>query len=122
MTRRLSIRTPVTSVIGFLELLETEWDDLPEDRRRQMVSRTRQAAGRVHRMMDALLSLAAADSGRLVTRPQDIGVSEHVRDLVSDLGWVDRVEVRCEGEPPRCWFDPTHLTQVVTNLLTNALR
>ena len=116
------IRTPVTSVIGFLELLETGWDDLAEDQRRQMVSRTRQAAVRVHRMMDALLSLAAADSGRLVTRPQDIGAAEHVRDLVSDLGWVDRVEVRCEGVSPRCWFDPTHLTQVVTNLLSNALR
>ncbi len=115
------IRTPVTAVLGFLELLDHSWDSMGDDQRRHMVGRIRQSARRIGGLLDALLALAADDTGKLTSNPQDVAVTQLVRGLVSDLGWADRVEVRGDSET-RCRFDPTHLTQIVTNLVSNSLR
>ena len=72
--------------------------------------------------MDDLLSLASAETGGLSPHPQDVDLHHHVRELLADLGWADQVELREEAPSPRCWFDPTHLGQIVTNLVSNAQR
>jgi signal transduction histidine kinase len=53
--------------------------------------------------------------------PSEIDVTVHLADMVESAGRDASREIGWEGETT-VWADPTRLTQIVRNLITNALR
>lgn len=116
------IGAPLTAIFGLSMLLVDDWEVLDEDRRRATVGRIAGAAGRMKGMVQSILALAAVDSGSIQPVQSEVDLALVLQELLTDLPDGDRVEVVVDAEVPPVRFDRFHLTQVVTNLVTNAFR
>ncbi|RZJ17081.1 MAG: PAS domain-containing protein [Brevundimonas sp.] len=119
------LRTPLTTIVGYSELLET-LGDLPE-RSRQHAGAIRVAASQLARSIDDVLDMAQIDAGEMELTLHDV----RVRDLLDEA--ADRVRPRIEGRGARLVIhcpadlrpiraDARRIAQAVEQLLENAAR
>lgn len=117
------LRTPLGTILTSAQLL-TARDDL-DDRAVRIVARIAAAADRATRMISDLLELGAARLGqRVPVTPVDMDLGVLADEVVQEvaLSFPDRrVEVRREGDLRGRW-DRDRLAQLLTNLVTNALK
>jgi signal transduction histidine kinase len=121
------LRTPLTSMLGYVELvLEGEAGELNDEQERFLgiVSRN---CKRLNRLIDDILFVARIDAGRLSLDPQWVALSELTwASVESAQAAADREEVRLRfassDELPQLWADPTRLTQMFDNLISNAVK
>jgi len=120
------LRTPVTSLIGDLELFQDgRFGELPPLIARPLGS-VRRNAHRLKRLVDDLLDVSRIEEGKVTLRREPVNLGEVVTDVVSEL--EPRAEARelhvvthiREVEPIDADRDKLH--QIVVNLVTNAIR
>jgi two-component system, OmpR family, sensor histidine kinase MtrB len=124
LTASHELRSPLTSVQGFAELLMLEREQLTPkqaDTVEIIVDNTRHLV----RLLNDLLDLARSDAGRLTIKPQPTEAAAIVEDAVRTMrgqtessGQTLRTEV--EEGMPGVFVDPDRIRQVLVNLLTNA--
>ena len=114
------LRTPLTPILGFSELLMRA----PE---RHDV-RSEQAAAVIHRnslhlaaVIEDLLSLTRSRRGGPVPHPVDLELGGFLRQLLEERPDM-AAELEVPSDAAEAHVDPTHLTQIVVNLLANAAR
>lgn len=117
------LRTPLTSTIGFLRTLERSDIEVDEADRNRFLSIAREEAERLATLVDDLLELARLERGQtpLKIEPVDLGelAERAARGLELPPGRMVALEVPA-GHVVQA--DPDRLLQVLSNLLTNALR
>lgn len=115
------LRTPAAVLSGFAELLEGP-AAADENEVREYAARIGSAARALTGLLDNALTATTLDSGRVVASPRPLLVAGAVQDVLaaSDLGSVS-VDVQV-GDELSAWVDPVHFSQVLTNLLTNAVK
>jgi signal transduction histidine kinase len=112
------MRGPLSAVHGWVEVLGTDrLDDDEQEPARQLIFAR---LARLKRLCDDLLDATALRLGRLRLHRKSLDFTAVVTDVVRALA-DDRVVVHATG-PANLHGDPDRLDQVVTNLLTNALR
>ncbi len=112
------IRTPLATVRGLLELLET---DIPEgDSRREYIERVLQALNRQDRLVENLLTLSHPEPQ--AARP--VAVPELLSDLLGMFPRDPRLSLHVSDAAalPPVWGDSFRLGEVFTNLIQNALQ
>lgn len=117
------LRSPLTSVKGFVKTLLAKWDQFTDEQKRQMLATVDADADRVTRLLGELLDVSRIDAGRLPLRRSMIDLAEVAEQVVARLEMPDadgRVTVDL-SDLPRCYADPDRLQQVLTNLVENAL-
>ena len=72
-------------------------------------------------MLDDILAMANVESGTIATRPLTVSLRDVVVEALTDVHGGGTVQVTAEGDP-QGHADPFHLRQMVTNLVSNALR
>jgi signal transduction histidine kinase len=120
------LRTPLTSMMGFLEMIrEGEAGELNEEQQRFLAIVYR-SSERLQRLVGDLLFVARLDANGLQLRFADVQLDEIVRDAVESSGALARsreVSLVAEVEPmPAVSGDKERLTQLVGNLISNALK
>jgi signal transduction histidine kinase len=124
LTASHELRSPLTSVQGFAELLMLEREELTPtqaDTVEIILDNTRHLV----RLLNDLLDLARSDAGRLTIKPVPTEVAPLVAEAVRTMrGQTEAaeqmlVEDVAEGLPP-LRVDPDRIRQVLLNLLTNA--
>lgn len=118
------IRTPVTTVSGFVRMLDERWDDLPETRRRGMVAAAVRGADRLWHLVENLVTLSLADS-RLAgaAAVHDHRVVASVGEVLHDaIGSLQLPGVTVTGDATaRGAITRDDLRVVLRNLLSNAV-
>jgi heavy metal sensor kinase len=117
------LRTPLSVVISHAELALKK-ERAPEQYRQALETCLR-AAGRMKGVVEGLLTLARADGQEQVLRlaPVDLdGVIEEVVTLVAPMAAERRVSIEFSGEAVEILGDRERLRELVTNLVTNAIR
>jgi signal transduction histidine kinase len=119
------LRTPLTGVTGFSAVLNSEWETLDDDNKFEMVSIIDNQAQHLNRIVSDLVGLAhdglqstdlELDIVAIDEVPTDASVM--VRELVDG-----EIELEIATEPGLWVFgDRGRLTQILVNLLTNAVR
>lgn len=119
------LRTPLTSILGYLQLLDE--GDLTPDQRREYLEVVRGRAAVLQTLIAAFYDLSRAEGGQwpLEREPLDLGriVADQLAvsyESLEEAGMAPEVDIR-EGLPP-VWGDQNAAVRVVSNLLTNALR
>ncbi|MFF0635334.1 sensor histidine kinase [Nocardia sp. NPDC004151] len=114
------LRTPITGVRSLAEaVLQQPTDTDPEDRQRMLLLLVRETH-RAGRLVDDLLDLARIDAGLQLRRePVDLRALaaaqlDSMRMLYPDT------EFRLTGDAVTVSADPERITQILTNLLSNA--
>lgn len=117
------LRSPLTSVKGFVELLGETKDLSP--RQRDFIDIIQVSTNRLVELVDDLLDVARVEAGavEIHRRPTDVG--EVVREVAALLGprVLARAQTLAVDVPeglPRALVDPARLRQILTNLVTNA--
>ncbi|GGF35547.1 PAS domain-containing sensor histidine kinase [Marmoricola endophyticus] len=118
------LRSPLTGVRGFVGTLISKWGVLNDEQRLLMLETVHHDAERLGRLITELLDVARIDTGRLSLYPRPVDLRETV-DRVAEscrVGTSRPIEVHVPEDPVPVHADPDKLTQVVTNLVENAVR
>jgi signal transduction histidine kinase len=111
------LRTPLTVMRAQVELLDRETDDPAH---REGMKTLLRGLDTMDRLVADMLLLANADSGRLL-EPRRIDLKLFLDDMARDLPLFGEREYRVEGPPGYLYADPDRLTQVLRNLIRNAV-
>ena len=118
------LRSPLTGVKGFVQALLNRWDKLSDDQRKLMLETVNADADRLARLIAELLDVARIDTGRLQLYPRETSAEVLVRRVVDSIeaGTAREISLEVQDDLPEVFADPDKLTQVVTNLVENAVR
>jgi signal transduction histidine kinase len=124
VTASHELRSPLTSVQGFAELLMLERDKLTPrqaDTLEIILDNTRHLV----RLLNDLLDLARSDAGRLTIKPSPTDAGSLVEDAVRTIrsqteAKGQSLHLRVEPNLPQIYVDRDRIRQVLVNLLTNA--
>ncbi|MBI5201993.1 MAG: response regulator [Elusimicrobia bacterium] len=118
------LRTPIAAIKGFSETLRR--GALNDDRNRLRFVRTIEAhADRLSALVEDLLTLAALESGRDVPHPTVVEFEPFARELILSMAPLSgrrRVSVELDLCAARLYVDAKHLSQVLQNLVDNAIK
>lgn len=122
------LRTPLASILGYIETLQGHAKDDPEARELFLGIMMNQA-GRMQRLVDDLMSLSRIEMNAHV-RPEDridlySTAHEAAAAMFPQATRADvllQIELPREGEQAMVFGDHDQLTQVVTNLIDNAIK
>lgn len=121
------LRTPLNAIVGFVDLLrEGVYGELTP-KQAAPVQRIEASASHLRHLVDQILDLAKIAAGRLEVhsepidlRPFILDVASEVEPLVSEKSLY--MSLALGSALPRVRTDPTHLRQIILNLLGNAVK
>jgi signal transduction histidine kinase/DNA-binding response OmpR family regulator/HAMP domain-containing protein len=118
------LRSPLTSIKGFVELLARSHENMSE-RQREFVEIILRSTDRLVDLVNDLLDVARIEADRAEINRREIDVGEAAREVAELMG--PRVQekrqelaVRVAPAVPTAFADPNRVRQIVANLLTNA--
>ena len=118
------LRTPLASIQGYVELL-LEGARASDGDRRECLTLVKGNADRLLGLIDDLLDLSRIEAGRIDLRRAPVELAPLLEGAARSLlplieARQQRLEVEAvEGLPP-VWADPDRVTQILTNLVSNA--
>lgn len=118
------LRSPLTSVKGYVSLMLNRWDRIEDDRKREMLTQVNNDADRVTRLITELLDISRLEAGRLVLRRQLVDLAALATTVV-DKVTMAYPDLDCSVaivDVPEVYADPDKLEQVLTNLVENSAK
>jgi len=117
------LRSPLTSIKGFIELLERTPD--LSDRQREFVDIILRSTDRLVDLVNDLLDVARIEADRVELNQRPIDVGEEVREVAELMGprIADKrqhLDLHIDPALPAALADASRVRQIVANLLTNA--
>lgn len=119
------LRTPLTSILGYLQLLEGE--GLPLEKRAEYLAVIEGRARTLQTFIAAFYDLSRIEGGELPLEREKVDLSRALSDQlaaayeqIEAAGLAVEVDI-APGLPP-VWADSGAVTRIFSNLLTNALR
>jgi PAS domain S-box-containing protein len=116
------LRAPLRHIDGFIKLLQERAKSAIDERSRHYMDNISEAAQKMGRLIDGLLSFARMGRHAMSLQPVDLGslVRDVIRELEPD---TDRRNIDwCIGDLPMVSGDAAMLRIVLVNLISNALK
>ncbi len=121
------LRTPLNAVVGFIDLLRAGVYGELTSRQSIPVERIEASANHLRLLVDQVLDLAKIAAGKLDVQPETIilrpfllDVTTEMESLASEKGLAISLTLGAALPPVRA--DPTHLRQILINLIGNACK
>lgn len=119
------IRTPMNAILGFQELAKRNVHD-PE-RVLDALEKSRRSGEHLLNLINDILDMSRIESGKMTLSPEIIDINEHIsrfedmfRFPMEERGLT--LSFVNETHTPYVWGDYLRLTQVIANLLSNAMK
>jgi two-component system, OmpR family, sensor histidine kinase MtrB len=117
------LRTPVTSVVGFVETLVRREEELPAAVRDELQQALLQQSRRMRNLVEQLLDLSRLDAEAVKIRPEPLDVRRRLEEIVAAAAGDRTGDVRIAVPPElEAMIDPSVFDRIVGNLVVNALR
>ncbi|ACK70451.1 multi-sensor signal transduction histidine kinase [Gloeothece citriformis PCC 7424] len=123
-------RTPLTSILGYAELLERHSDKLSEQKKNNYLHKIRIAGQRLSDLIEDVLCISRAESGKLQLNPHPLNLEVFCQDLIEEIqiGIGKNHEMIFTRQPDSfnslngILLDEKLLRHILSNLLSNALK
>ncbi|HET6452087.1 MAG TPA: HAMP domain-containing sensor histidine kinase [Spirochaetia bacterium] len=120
------LRSPITSIQGYLETLALKDAELTPEERRSFLQVSLRSTANLKRLVEELFELAKLDAGQVQLRVEPLQVAELAQDVALKLAPEARssqvqLAVEPQGDLPLVTGDVGMLERVITNLMENAL-
>jgi signal transduction histidine kinase len=121
------LRTPLNAIVGFVDLLrEGVYGEL-SPRQVKPVERIEASANHLRHLVDQILDLAKMAAGRLDVHTEVLDVRPFILDVASEMESLVNekslsLTLTMGSALPRIRTDPTHLRQILVNLVGNAIK
>jgi len=124
LTASHELRSPLTSVQGFAELLMMDRDSLTQ-RQVETVEIILDNCRHLVRLLNDLLDLARSDAGRLAIRPRPLQLAPLIEDVVRTMraqteSSEQTLTGKIDSNLPLVEAEPDRIRQILVNLVTNA--
>jgi signal transduction histidine kinase len=121
------LRTPLNAIVGFVEMLRDGVYGELGPRQGQPVERIAASASHLRHLVDQVLDIAKMAAGRLEVHPEPVVLRPFVLNIVSELEPLINekgltLSITVGATLPRVRTDPTHLRQIIVNLVGNAVK
>jgi signal transduction histidine kinase len=122
------LRTPITAIVGYSELLQDGIVGELEARQLEMVERISQVAGHLSQLVNDILDLAKLDAGRMEFHLEEVPLGDLVEEAVVTVrpqaqGKSLALRLEIDGHRgTRMRVDPPRVRQILVNLLSNAVK
>ncbi|MBW4565886.1 MAG: HAMP domain-containing histidine kinase [Mojavia pulchra JT2-VF2] len=126
------LKTPLTSIIGYADLFlrqhrqqQSELKDSYSNL--ESIERVLKNGRLILRLINDTLEISRYDAGKMRLQPTLIDVRELINSVIEIIEPLARAKelslvVNCDRAPEQALADPLRLQQILTNLLTNAIR
>lgn len=119
-------RTPLATILSSTELLEHYSHSWQEDKKQRHFLRIQSSVHHLTRLVNDVLIFSKAEAGKLEFNPVALDLVEFCRELVDELqltaGVQHNINFLCVGTHLKACLDESLLRQILTNLLSNALK
>jgi PAS domain S-box-containing protein len=122
------LRTPMTTIRWYSEMLLDEDLGSLSSTQRDFLNEIHEGSERLYKTIDLLLAISRIEGGKQKAEPQNIDLKVFTQEVLKELSPQSNAKklivsmIPSTREPLVVWLDPLRLRQVVTNLLTNAIR
>ncbi|QIR36739.1 sensor histidine kinase [Tolypothrix sp. PCC 7910] len=125
------LKTPLTSIIGYADLFLRQHRQKPELKdsytNLDSIERVMRSGRLILRLINDTLEISRYDAGRMILHPTVTNVRGLINSVVEIIEPLARnkelaLVVDCDRAPDRVITDPLRLQQIITNLLSNAIR
>lgn len=118
------LRSPLTAVIGFSELLQDAWERLEHAERALMLEQITANARELEEMIDELLDFSRLEHGWSEIRPQRTPIRLWLEEWIrAKAPWLSEHRIELDvAEHVRIDADPRALARIVGNLVSNATK
>lgn len=121
------LRTPMTAVKGYTDLIYTESVGSINRDQRRFLGIIKNNTDRLTALINDLLDISRVETGRLRFEPQAVQIGEVIVDVVTALAGQAKVQgqtlaYEVDSDMPEVMGDRSRLNQVLTNLVSNAIR
>lgn len=116
------LRTPLTVVVGMLDLAADPHRKFTEDDRAELITSARVNAQEIARIVDDFVTAGRLAADALTIRSQPTDLDSLVAKVIASAPADPRLVVTTETEFGTCLGDGLRITQILLNLLRNALR
>lgn len=121
------LRTPMTSITGYTDLLLGESVGTVGDMQRKFLQRIKANIERMGSMLSDLIGVTAIDAGQLEIRPTVLDMAEVIEDtIIGARAQLEENEITLTMElledMPPVEADPDSVRQIMSNLLGNAIK
>jgi two-component system sensor histidine kinase/response regulator len=120
------LRSPINSLIGFMDLLSNNDDMLTPDERQKHLGNLNRSLKNLNNLTGNLLewSLSQTNTIKFISEPFDIAQAlKEVEELFRDLAQVKKISIVNETDTGLLvWAHPHSVKTVIRNLLSNAIK
>ncbi|HUF95219.1 MAG TPA: HAMP domain-containing sensor histidine kinase [Acidimicrobiia bacterium] len=116
------LRTPLTGIQGYADILSESWAILSDNERTEMLATINGQAGQLGLIVKDLIDVARDRLQNVNLDREAYNASDIVNEAAATLGSGTGIQVETKNEEALVWADPYRVRQVLTNLMTNALR
>ena len=118
------LKTPLTSVIGYLELLK-ESPDLPINQRAKYTNITLDKAYRLEELMNEFFEIARFNDTKIVLMKKNLNLKLMLEKIIDEFYPLTneqnkRIIIKCNNNI-NCYADPDKLSRVFNNVIKNAI-
>ena len=114
------MRTPLTAVVGFAQLLQMADSGLSAEERSELIRSIALEGLDLTNIVDDLLTAAKAEAGTLTVVKVPVDLRANAAQVLETLSEQPRIEL--SGSTVRVVGDPGRVRQILRNLISNALR
>ncbi len=116
-------RTPLTTILSSIELLENYSEKLVKEEKNQIYCSIKHAIDRMTMLLDNVSILGKVDSGRMTCRPEPVDLEKFCLSLLDELKVdTNRITFSYEGVCNNVSVDKGLLRTILLNILLNALK
>ena len=120
------LKNPFITILGFSDLLLTDYSDLPDEERLFYIQEMKKSAEMSHHLLQNLLHWSRSQTGRIDFIPQKLELKKIVDENFSLLcKSAEKKQIQLHNEIPSeiiVTADEDMLNTVIRNLLTNAIK
>jgi signal transduction histidine kinase len=118
-------RTPLAIIDGNAQRLLRRADQVRPERLRTILGTVRRSVGHLVELMESVLAAARLESGQIEMQPSHFSLSDLVREVsgsYAELHRDRRIVLDIEALPDQLFADAKLIRQVVSNIISNAIK
>jgi two-component system, chemotaxis family, CheB/CheR fusion protein len=118
------LKTPVTSLKGYTQVLLARFTKVGDEHSTTLLAKMNERLNKLITLINELLDVTKIEAGQFAWHTEPFDLNALARDIVEEVGQTtERHQIRIEGTLPLLASgDRERIGQVLTNLLTNALK